>query len=72
MLLDQFLDSLFLKELEVVLLKLEEDGRTSGQVDGRLSIFLDSEGATSRGLPSVLLVSDSLRDDSNPISNQVS
>ena len=70
MLLDSILDTLLLEILGLILLQVKADlGTTTerwvGGVEG------DSEGATSRGLPDVLLVVVVFRDDLNTLGDEI-
>lgn len=69
-LLDNVLDLLLLKVLELVLLKEETEFGTTAErrVDGVLG---DGEGTTSGGLPDVLLVVVVLRDDLDALGDEV-
>jgi hypothetical protein len=70
-LLDEVLESALLKEFEVIGLEMANDLSSSGDLNGVLGILHDGEGASSGGLPSVLLVIDAAGDDGDLISDQV-
>jgi len=72
-LLDEVLDAALLEEFEIVVLHVEDDLGTTGNLFWVLIISDDGEGTTCSGLPSVLVVIIvGLRDNGDSLSNQVS